>query len=196
MFKKISTKYFVRSSVYPFIMVLLFLNAFGCLKEEKTTVFNHPEEHPLEAFGIVLVLSQGFADYTTVRTINATPDKVFSIITDYANYKTYFPELHDSIEIISTVTSGKGVIWRSTGTYMGHSFSTVWEVTEYAVNQRVVMRDTQGEGVVTLTVEDLGGGVSRYTYTAHLFMFLPIKDQFFAIFEREADAVKRLSEAL
>jgi len=178
------------------LILLFFISISGCPNREKSTLLTNPEEHPLEAAGVLMVLAQGYVDFNTERNISATAENVFSIITDYQNYAAYFPDLHDSIEIISDIKSGQGVVWKSTGSFKGRTFTTIWEVTEYIANEKVVMRDTQGEGVVTLSVESIGLNESRYAYSAHIYMFLPFKYEFFRIFEKEADAVKSYSESL
>ena len=166
----------------------------GCMQKENSSVLSDPEDHPLEVLALSLAMMQGYVDYTTSRRISASSTTIFSVITDYEKYPVYFPDLHDSVEIISKVKNGKGVVWKSTGTFKGVTFTTIWEVTEYISDRKVVMKDTEGEGTVTLTITQCSLTSCTYTYDAHIFMFLPYKDEFFAIFEKEADSVKHYSE--
>ena len=177
------------------IAILLAIAVFlGCTPKKNTNVFTDPGNHPVESGLLLLAVSTGYTDFKTERTINATPARIFSIITDYEKYPLYFPDLHDKIEIISQTKTGQGVVWKNTGTYKGKSFTSTWKVTEYLVNEKVVMQDTEGEGKVTLSIAAATSGQTRYIYDGHLFMFLPVKNEFFVILEKEADSVKIYSE--
>ncbi|MDH5654716.1 MAG: hypothetical protein OEZ34_02335 [Spirochaetia bacterium] len=174
------------------LTMFLFLN--NCVKNDDSNFLNDPANHPVETFGILMALSMGYIDFTTERNINATEAKVFSIISDYERYPFYFPDLHDITTIISQTKTGKGVIWRNNGSFNGQSFVSTWEVIEFIQDKKVVMKDTEGEGTVALTISPVAPGVVKYNYQAHILMFLPMKNEFLTILEKEANSVKYYSE--
>lgn len=128
-------------------------------------------------------------------TIQAPKEIVFAIITDYENYETLLPMLHDSVTIVSEEKKGNGVVWESTGSFKNHKFTSQWTVTEYIENEKVVIKDLdKGIGETVLTVKDVNPIETEYTMYLRTKMYKPYEKDFIAIYEKEMKIIKEESE--
>ncbi len=136
-------------------------------------------------------------EFHDVIEIDAPAEIVFSVITDYKHYDELLPMLHDKLEIVSDETEGLGVSWKSTGTFKGHEFITVWTVTEYDENRKVVLKDLEGDtGTSILETSPVNEIQALYSMYIRTKMFKPYEEDFIAIYRKEMMIVKEESEIL
>jgi hypothetical protein len=129
--------------------------------------------------------------------INAPAEIIFAVITDYESYDELLPTLHDSIKIVSPEKTGMNVSWESTGTFKGHSFTTVWTVTEFTKNRSVKMEDlAEGIGETILKLNPITEGNTIYTMYISTKMFKPYEKEFIKIYREEMAIIKAESERL
>lgn len=89
-------------------------------------------------------------------TINAPVDNVFSYLSGPGNLLEWVPSITDVLDV-----SGYGVGQKFGWTYkmMGMSFQGESEVTEHVINQRIVMKSSEGIlSIWTWTFEPVAGG--------------------------------------
>lgn len=134
--------------------------------------------------------------FTEEMEINAPADVVFDIITDYESYDELLPELHDTIEIVSEIKDGLGVEWESTGTFKGHSFTTIWTITAFEEDRFVEMKDlVDSIGESSFSIKPLNDNKVLYTMYISTKMFPPYEEEFFEIYRREMNIVKNEAES-
>lgn len=137
------------------------------------------------------------SDFSDTIEIDAPSSVVFFVITDYESYDKILPELHDSISIVSEKKKGPGVAWESTGSYKGHSFTTIWTVTGFIQDEFVTMEDLKdGIGSTTLTTKDISQNKTEYNMQISIKMFSPFEEEFFEIYREEMKLIKAESERL
>jgi carbon monoxide dehydrogenase subunit G len=76
--------------------------------------------------------------WTSVRTINATPDRVFLTVADPEEFQRAIPD-GSSVEYVTAERSGVGVKFRSTRVTRGKAATFEQEVTEFVPGERVRM---------------------------------------------------------
>jgi hypothetical protein len=129
--------------------------------------------------------------------IDAPASIIFQVITNYESYDELIPMLHKSMEIVSETKSGKGVEWKSTGEFKGHRYTSVWTVTEYIQDRKVVMKELERNiGECILETKPLSETKTLYTHYISTRMYKPYEQEFLAIYKKEMAIIKKESERI
>lgn len=87
---------------------------------------------------------------TVSTTVNAPIDKVFGVFSDVTKIEERIDGIQ-KVEMLSDVTSGKGVKWRETRVMFGKEATEEMEITSYEKNkQYVVEADSHGTHYTSL----------------------------------------------
>lgn len=139
---------------------------------------------------------------TVITKINASVEKVFSVIADCSQFSKAVPHII-KVEYLSENTTGLGTRFRETRLMGKREMSTELEVTEYSENEYVRMVSDQGGTIwdTLFTVIDHEGQTNlkvvmdarAYKFLARIFNPL-IKGMIKKAIEGDMDAVKAYCE--
>ena len=149
----------------------------------------------LFVFGIILFLA-GCSNvrYEDSININAPKELVFGILEDYENYPNIIPDFHDSVEIITENRTGFGVQFRNNSTFGGWKVESIFEVTEYRINEYIKLENKTHYGFTELIVEDIGNNGTKYTLINYTRIPNSMKNKLFEAFDNELEIIKKISE--
>lgn len=149
----------------------------------------------LFVLGVIIL----FAGCTNIRyensiNINAPKEFVFKTLEDYENYPNIIPEFHANVRIISENRTGLGVQFINNSGFGGYKIESIYEVTEYRLNEYIKMENKSQYGSTELIIEDAGNNETKYTLINHVRIPGSMAKKLYAAFDTELKTIKEISE--
>jgi len=125
--------------------------------------------------------------------VAAMPDKVFSVVSDFASYPALYPDLYKQVNITSKVKEGKGVLFESVCEFKGFTTRNTWEVVEFEKNKLIRM-ESPSAGTIIILFNQIDYNTTEETMIVVTRLPDNYKNEIFALYEKEMTSVKEKSE--
>jgi uncharacterized membrane protein len=145
-------------------------------------------------FGIIILAGCSNIKYENSININAPKVFVFGILENYESYPNIIPEFHANVRIISENRTGLGVQFINNSTFGGYKIESIYEVTEYRLNEYIKMENKSQYGSTELIVNDVGNNETKYTLINYVKIPNSMKSKLNNAFDNELETIKRISE--
>jgi uncharacterized membrane protein len=145
-------------------------------------------------FSVFVFASCSTVKYENSININAPADTVFSILENYENYPHIIPEFHANVKVISEDHTGLGVKFINNSIFGGYRIESIYEITEYIINEYIKMENKSQYGSTEMIVETIGENETKYTLINNIRIPASMKNKLYNAFNNELETIKEVCE--